>query len=85
MVPAPSRRVMLAILFAVLMAGSVVATPADAATPAGSTGIVLTASNAPSGNRVVIWRRADDGRLSRAGKVRTGGKGTGGGWVTRAV
>ena len=42
-----------------------------------SPGAVYTTSNAPDGNRVLIFERLADGRLVRAGTVSTGGSGTG--------
>ena len=42
-------------------------------------GAVYTMSNAPDGNAVLIFDRLSDGRLVRAGTVRTGGAGTGAG------
>jgi 6-phosphogluconolactonase (cycloisomerase 2 family) len=44
-----------------------------------ATGAVYTMTNATDGNRVVFYRRADDGTLSLVGSYATGGSGTGGG------
>jgi 6-phosphogluconolactonase (cycloisomerase 2 family) len=42
-------------------------------------GAVYTMTNAPDGNRVVIFDRDEDGTLTNAGSVATGGTGSGGG------
>lgn len=52
------------------------AASAQDATAAGG-GAVYAMSNARGGNRVVVFHRAPDGRLSRAGSVATGGTGSG--------
>jgi 6-phosphogluconolactonase len=53
--------------------------PSTTAAAEGSGGAVYTMSNAPAGNRVLIWERARNGSLRGAGSVATGGTGTGGG------
>jgi 6-phosphogluconolactonase (cycloisomerase 2 family) len=50
--------------------------PASAARPEGA---VYTLSNDPSGNAVVVFDRAADGKLTAAGSVPTGGLGSGDG------
>lgn len=42
-------------------------------------GTVYTMTNAPDGNQVVIFERDDDGTLTKAGSISTGGMGSGGG------
>jgi 6-phosphogluconolactonase len=49
--------------------------PASWTTPAGA---VFTATNAASGNEVVMWSRDNRGRLTRAGRFATSGRGEGG-------
>jgi hypothetical protein len=44
-----------------------------------SRGAVFTLSNEAGGNQLVVFRRADNGALSLAGTVATGGLGSGGG------
>lgn len=44
-----------------------------------ASGAVFTLSNAPAGNRVLVFDRRADGRLSRRRAFSTGGNGTGGG------
>lgn len=44
-----------------------------------SPGFVYVQTNAADGNQIVVYRRADDGKLSYLEKVSTGGRGSGGG------
>ncbi len=44
-----------------------------------SSGFVYVQTNAADGNQIVVYRRADDGKLSYLEKVSTGGRGSGGG------
>ena len=44
----------------------------------GNAGAVYTMTNAAGGNEIVIYNRANDGRLTLAGQVATGGLGSGG-------
>lgn len=60
------------LLCVVLSAGPVVASAAGI-------GSLYTMSNAAGGNEVLIFERQADGSLSSAGRVATGGKGTGAG------
>ena len=48
-------------------------------TAAAGQGYVYAATNAVSGNSVVVFTRASDGSLTMAGSYATGGKGTGAG------
>ncbi|HET6465052.1 MAG TPA: beta-propeller fold lactonase family protein [Nitrospiria bacterium] len=45
----------------------------------GATGAVYAMTNAPDGNNVVIFDRDEDGILTKAGSISTGGTGSGGG------
>jgi 6-phosphogluconolactonase len=58
--------------------GTAAAAPAaqNTSTPAGA---VYALTNAPSGNAVMVWDRADDGSLTAAGSYATGGLGSGAG------
>lgn len=72
------RRAMLHLLMAsAVLLASVIWSSTVAA--AGSVGAAYILSNAPSGNEVLVWNRAADGTLTRAGSYPTGGTGTGGG------
>ncbi len=44
-----------------------------------SPGFVYVQTNAADGNQIVVYQRADDGKLSYLEKVSTGGRGSGGG------
>jgi 6-phosphogluconolactonase len=63
---------------AALVTAAALAAPA-AATPFDDTGLVFTSSNAPEGNAILAFARAQDGSLTPAGSFPTGGAGTGGG------
>jgi len=71
------------ILKSTALAGSVLlaclATTAAFADDANDHGVLYTASNAASGNTVLVYDRAPNGVLIYAGSVSTGGLGTGGG------
>ena len=55
------------------------AAAAPAAHGGKSAGAVYALTNAPTGNEVVVWDRADDGSLTPAGSYATGGLGSGAG------
>jgi 6-phosphogluconolactonase (cycloisomerase 2 family) len=61
-------------LLLVALVGLVIPAPSVSAA---SSGIVLTMSNGAKANKVLAWARGPDGSLVFAGKVATGGKGTG--------
>lgn len=52
------------------------ANPRAASAVAGGSGAVYLTSNDASGNEILVFARAADGRLTAAGKVPTGGRGT---------
>lgn len=62
------------ITFMVLILGLALNVPAIAGNP----GAVYTMTNAAAGNEIVIYNRANDGQLMLAGRVETGGMGSGG-------
>lgn len=51
----------------------------NASADTGSAGVVYTQTNAAAANEIVVLRRAADGSVALAGRVATGGVGTGGG------
>lgn len=69
----------LAALVALAVAVTVGATTASARSAGGKDGSVYTLSNAAAGNAVLVFDRADNGTLTPAGSVPTGGLGTGAG------
>jgi 6-phosphogluconolactonase len=67
-------------LFLITFAGSGLAAAAPAAHGGNDiAGAVYALTNAPTGNEVVVWNRADDGSLTPAGSYATGGLGSGAG------
>lgn len=70
------RRSFLAVFASILALGMFTPGPSLAGDQAGA---VFTMSNGASRNRVVAWSRGSDGSLTAAGKVDTGGRGSGGG------
>jgi DNA-binding beta-propeller fold protein YncE len=66
------------LLLPAAVAAAGLAAPAGAPA-AGHAAAVFTETNAAGGNRVVIFARAADGHLTRAGSVATGGRGSGAG------
>lgn len=56
-------------------AATTATTAAGAAARAGGVHAVFVQTNSPSGNHIVAYHRADDGRLSQAGSYATGGNG----------
>jgi 6-phosphogluconolactonase len=80
------RRIFRASLVFALVLTSFVWSGLAAAAPAAhggsgnrSAGAVYALTNAPTGNEVVVWNRADDGSLTPAGSYATGGLGSGAG------
>lgn len=68
------RRFVLGVLVCMSVLVSVQA--ATAADHGGATGLVFVQTNEPSGNQIVVFARAGDGRLTRAGSYATGGSGS---------
>ena len=78
------RRIFRASLVFALVLTSFVWSGLAAAAPAAHggnriAGAVYALTNAPTGNEVVVWNRADDGSLTPAGSYATGGLGSGAG------
>lgn len=71
----PQALLLSAAVLAVTASGEAKLRAADEPSP----GTVYTMSNAATGNRVLIFDRAPDGKLTAAGSVPTGGLGTGSG------
>lgn len=67
------------VLIALALVAAVLATGITGASANGGGGAVYTLTNDPAGNQVAIFDRANDGTLTPAGFVDTGGLGTGSG------
>ena len=67
------KRSTLTLLFAALVASAAVQ---GASADSGKGGLVFVQTNEPTGNRIVVYDRAGDGRLTEAGAYATGGNGS---------
>ena len=74
-----NMKMLVAVLTAVLLIISAAAVCAENSQDDAAVGAVYTMTNAAKNNEVVIFNRDDDGILTKAGSVSTGGAGSGGG------
>jgi 6-phosphogluconolactonase (cycloisomerase 2 family) len=64
-----------AIILLFMLSASALGAVVSAEAASGDSGLVFVQTNEPGGNRVVVFRRADDGRLSQLQSFATGGNG----------
>lgn len=74
-----SRNTFAAVLTAAILIFPTVAVFAEGTQDDGAAGAVYTMTNDAANNQVVIFSRGEDGILTRAGSIATGGRGSGGG------
>ncbi|HEY1295966.1 MAG TPA: beta-propeller fold lactonase family protein, partial [Chloroflexota bacterium] len=72
-----SSRLLASLVASAGLIATAVLGPTAALADEGASGAVYTMTNAVTGNQVVILRRSENGRLTPAGMVVTGGNGTG--------
>ena len=74
-----NKKMLVAILSAAMLMISTVAVFAEGQREEEAGGAVYAVTNAANGNEVVIFERDEDGVLTKAGSISTGGTGSGGG------
>ena len=74
-----SRNTFAAVMTAAILVFPTVAVFAEGTQGGEAAGAVYTMTNDAANNQVVIFSRGEDGILTRAGSIPTGGRGSGGG------